>query len=50
VFEKIGGWKSSAGIVIPTSFAVTFLITVLSYYFVERPFLRLKSRFEGRQQ
>jgi peptidoglycan/LPS O-acetylase OafA/YrhL len=50
VFEKIGGWKSSAGIVIPTSFAVTFLITILSYYFVERPFLRLKSRFEGGQQ
>jgi peptidoglycan/LPS O-acetylase OafA/YrhL len=49
VFEKIGGWKASGRVVIPISFAVTFLVTILSYYFVERPFLRLKSRFKSGQ-
>lgn len=50
VFEKIGGWKAPAGIVIPTSFAVVFAIAILSHYFVERPFLTLKSRFESTER
>jgi peptidoglycan/LPS O-acetylase OafA/YrhL len=50
LFEKVGGWKTLGRFVIPTSFAITFLVAILSYYFVEKPFLRLKLRFTSGQQ
>jgi peptidoglycan/LPS O-acetylase OafA/YrhL len=40
------GWTGPALIV--TTAALTLVFTLLSYFFVERPFLRLKSRFENR--
>jgi len=36
-------WKDEVGIVI--AFMATVVISVLSYYFLEKPFLRLKKRF-----
>lgn len=47
VFEKVGGWRSLGVLVIPVAFALTFSVATLSFYFIETPFLRLKSRFKG---
>jgi peptidoglycan/LPS O-acetylase OafA/YrhL len=47
IFEKVGGWRSLGVLVIPVAFALTFSVATLSFYFVETPFLRLKSRFKG---
>ena len=47
IFEKAGGWRSLGVMAIPVAFALTFSVATLSFYFVETPFLRLKSRFQG---
>jgi peptidoglycan/LPS O-acetylase OafA/YrhL len=47
IFEKVGGWRALGVLVIPVAFALTFSAATLSFYFVETPFLRLKSRFQG---
>jgi peptidoglycan/LPS O-acetylase OafA/YrhL len=47
IFEKVGGWRALGVLVIPVAFALTFSVATLSFYFVETPFLRLKSRFKG---
>jgi peptidoglycan/LPS O-acetylase OafA/YrhL len=36
-------WKDEVGILI--AFMATVVFSVLSYYFLEKPFLRLKKRF-----
>jgi peptidoglycan/LPS O-acetylase OafA/YrhL len=42
---KVGlkDWKDEVGILI--AFMATVVFSVLSYYFLEKPFLRLKIRF-----
>lgn len=47
IFEKVGGWKALGVLVIPVAFALTFAVATLSFYFIERPFLRLKSHFKS---
>jgi peptidoglycan/LPS O-acetylase OafA/YrhL len=46
IFEKVGGWEYLRILKIPVAFALTFMVATLSFYFVERPFLRLKSQFK----
>jgi len=47
IFEKVGGWECLKVLKISVAFALTFLVATLSFYFVEKPFLRLKSQFKG---
>jgi peptidoglycan/LPS O-acetylase OafA/YrhL len=47
IFEKVGGWRSLGALRIPAAFALTFAVATLSFYLVETPFLRLKSKFQG---
>jgi peptidoglycan/LPS O-acetylase OafA/YrhL len=47
IIEKAGAWTSLGQFRIPLAFLLTFGAATLSFYLVERPFLRLKSRFEG---
>ncbi len=47
IFEKVGGWRAPGVLAIPVMFVLTFSVATLSFYFVETPFLRLKSRFKG---
>ena len=47
IFEKVGGWRALGVLRAPVAFALTFSVATLSFYFVETPFLRLKSRFNA---
>jgi peptidoglycan/LPS O-acetylase OafA/YrhL len=47
IFEKVGGWECLRVLKIPLAFTLTFVVATLSFYLVERPFLRLKSQFKG---
>jgi peptidoglycan/LPS O-acetylase OafA/YrhL len=44
VFDSYRGWRSNAMLYI-LSFGLSVAVASASYYFLERPFLRLKSRF-----
>ena len=47
IFEKLGGWNALGLLRVPLACVFTFAIATASFYFVEKPFLRLKSRYES---